>query len=74
MPEVRGKSSRTVKLRRNGKLVPNFSEIHQVVVEVEAPDNVTYEIPFTNLTAINADEPFILTGLRPFTQYRCVPA
>ena len=69
-PEVRAKSSRTVKLRRNGKLVPNFSAIQRLVVEVEAPENVTYEIPFNNMTAIMADEPFLLTKLRPFTQYR----
>ena len=69
-PEVREKSSRTVKLRRNGKLVPNFSAIRRLVVEVEGPDNRTYEIPFNNLTAILADEPYLLTSLRPFTQYR----
>ena len=69
-PDVRAKTSRTVKLRRNGPLVPNFSAIQRLVVQVEAPENLTYEIPVNNMTAVLADQPILLTSLRPFTQYR----
>ena len=72
-PEVREKSSRTVKLRRLGKLVPNFSAIQRLVVEVEPPDKESYEVPINNMTAVMADEPILLTGLSPFSQYRYVP-
>ena len=69
-PDVRRKTSRTVTLRRNGPLVPNFSAILRIVIEVEAPDNLTYEMFFNNMTAVMANEYIQLNGLRPSTQYR----
>jgi hypothetical protein len=70
-PEVKEQSSRTVMLKRNGPLVPNYSEIHSLVVEVEEPENHTYEIPFSNMTAVQEADPYLtVTGLRPFTKYR----